>query len=255
MLDDSSLEGYTQPIWLMAQLSVHAHANHFSDWLWCSKALMASLAGTVVAVSALSFQFPLRDVLYPFFIIKILDWDGFILNVIGFILRKGEGKCRSLTPVLPHSFFGHPVTVVKLEQVLPWKPWDKSCSKRNDNSKMPSKVQWDLRVSLVRRWRICTWILIACKHNWLFFLFVCLFWWFFGNLAVKIVKLCFYVVYEFLPVRRKWRNLSLDLPRFLCVRVAKFCLPNNLYMQESDASHEQSAVWAQRINMLIFTKC
>lgn len=36
MVVECSLEGYTQHIWLMARLSVHAHANHFCDWLCCS---------------------------------------------------------------------------------------------------------------------------------------------------------------------------------------------------------------------------
>lgn len=51
------LQGYTQHIWLMAQRPEHAHANHFSDWLCCFRALIASLAGTVVAALAMSLFF------------------------------------------------------------------------------------------------------------------------------------------------------------------------------------------------------
>lgn len=58
---EPSLEGYMQHIWLMARLSGHAHANHLSDWLCRYEALIASLAGTVVAVSALSVLFPRTD--------------------------------------------------------------------------------------------------------------------------------------------------------------------------------------------------
>lgn len=70
-----SPEGYTQHIWLMVRLSLHAHANHFSDWLCCSVALMASLAGAVAADSALSSLFPRRDFLYPF-LYYLERWSG-----------------------------------------------------------------------------------------------------------------------------------------------------------------------------------
>lgn len=64
---EPSLEGYTQHIWLMARLSGHAHANHLSDWLCRYGALIASLAGTVVAASALSVLFPCTDFPSPRF--------------------------------------------------------------------------------------------------------------------------------------------------------------------------------------------
>lgn len=51
----------------MVRLSLQAHANHFSDWLCAFVALMASLAGTVVAVLTLSSLFPCWDFLYSLF--------------------------------------------------------------------------------------------------------------------------------------------------------------------------------------------
>lgn len=144
--------------------------------------------------------------------------------------------------------------------MLPWKPWNKSCCKKNDQKKMKretaSKAAVRL-VSLVREWYICTWMLIVRKHDGLFFFFFCRGWVRSGAYSdTSETLLLVYFMNSCQSEEKKTAgNSILDLTRFLWVKAADSVFPAILNVQQSDFSHEQSAVWAQRTNMLIFTSC